>query len=87
MFMYYVPLSPMFMLMFSHCRNAQVDMQTPTSTLIQAVPCSSWSTAELGGTIQYLRGCHDLRLPDEYRALFPDRMEVWEDPLDSQSVD
>ena len=75
------------MLMFSQRCNAQVDMQTPMHMLIEAVPCSSWSTAELGGTIQYLRGCQNLGLPSEYRALFPDRMEVWEDPLESRVVD
>ena len=75
------------MSMFCHLRNAQVDMLTPPNQLIQALPCSSWSTAELGGTIQYLRGCDNLGLPDEYRVLFPDRMDFWEDPLDSQLVD
>lgn len=68
---------------------AEVDTLTPLHELIQAMPNTSWGPADLAGTVQYVRGCRDgmVMMSNELKAIFPESMGDWCDPLENRMVD
>lgn len=55
---------------------SQVDMDTPLPELFGAMPDGSWSEANLGLVVEYLRGCSQLAIPDEWRPFLPQQVEL-----------
>ena len=53
----------------------KVDMVTPLPELFGSMPWESWSEAQLGLVVEYLRGCQKLAIPHEYRPFLPREVE------------
>ena len=49
-------------------------METPLPDLLRN--WSSWEDAELGSVLLYLRGSKCLKMPEEYKAVFPSFLYV-----------
>ena len=65
----------------------QVNMENDLPMVINGAPCTSWSKAELRGTLQYLRGCKSLDLQPEFRSCFPEvNWGIWDDPMENRMV-
>ena len=64
--------------------SLKVDEDTSLYQMIIDAPCSSWSQADLGSTIQYLRGCKQLVMPEVLRASFPKEIGEWPDTVEHQ---
>ncbi|CAK8990484.1 unnamed protein product, partial [Durusdinium trenchii] len=54
--------------------DLEVDMETPLPDLLRN--WSSWEDAELGSVLLYLRGSKCLKMPEEYKAVFPSFLDV-----------
>ena len=61
--------------------------EEPLHLLFGAVPATTWSTAELGKTVQYLRGCRSLGLPAEFRPFLPKNIGEGFDPVAGKYTD
>ena len=61
-----------------------MDDDTPLHVIIAAVPASSWAPAELMGTVQYVRGCKEISLPQEVKECLPQYIGGWDDPVENR---
>lgn len=51
-------------------------MDTPIPELLRQRPSTSLEDAELETVLMYVRGCKGLRMPREFREIFPTHLKV-----------
>ena len=58
-------------------------MDTPLPQLLEKAPWNMYEDAELEPVLLYLRGCKSLRMPQEFKDIFPTHLEVGPSPQNS----
>ena len=58
----------------------QVDMDTPIHELLRGKPWTTVEDAEIEPVLLYVRGCKGLRMPQEFKDIFPKKIEVGPSP-------